>query len=181
MNLAKPNPSPVGLSRRLWAQACAVWMCTGARSGSAQTAGVTPAQMVWPKQLALLDGPPLSDERLRSMTTVLVFFSIDCPYCRRHNQRLNKLAAQHGDRIRVIGAASDTDLDALRHYRDSQGLKFSITAGSQSLRERVTARRVIPFTAVITQDGLFKERIPGEMTEEDILGLARWAPQGDRL
>lgn len=136
--------------------------------------------MVWPNQLAMLDGPPLSAESLRGMTTVLVFFSIDCPYCRRHNQRLSKLAAQHSERLRVVGAASDTDLDALRRYRDSQGLRFPITAGAQALRERVTPRRVIPFTAVITTDGAFKERIPGEMTEEDILGLARWAPTGDQ-
>ena len=180
MNSPSPIPRPLGLSRRRWAQACAAWVCTGMRAGSAQTPGAAPAQMAWPSQLPLLDAPPLSEEQLRSKPCVLVFFSIDCPYCRRHNQRLNKLAAQYGDRIRVIGAATDTDLNALRHYRDSQGLSFALSAGSQALRARVTPRKVIPFTAVIAADGSFKERIPGEMTEEDIMGLVRWAPKGEQ-
>ena len=177
MNLPSPNPSPLGLKRRLWAQACAVWMCTGASSGSAQSAGAGPAQMVWPLQLPLLDSPPLSAESLSSMTTVLVFFSIDCPYCRRQNQRLSVLALQ-APKLRVLGAALDSDLDALRQYRDIQGLQFAITPDSQALRERVTRRRVIPFTAVVGPNGAFFERIPGEMSDSDILGLARWAAKG---
>ncbi|TDM05481.1 MAG: alkyl hydroperoxide reductase [Ideonella sp. MAG2] len=169
------------LSRRVWAQACAAWACgTASLQPSWAAASAPPSHMVWPQRLELLDMPPMGAQSFQTMPTVLVFFSIACPYCRRHNQRLNKLALQNSGRLRVLGAASDTDTGALRHYRDSQGLAFPIAAGAHALREQVTPRRVIPFTAVIARDGKFNERIPGEMTEEDILGLARWASTGDQ-
>ena len=180
MSKSVQGHAEIALSRRQWAQVCAVWACGAASPDLTLAANSVPSQMVWPKRLEFIDNPPMSPANFQAMTTVLVFFSIDCPYCSRHNQRLNKLALQNGGRMRVFGAASDTDTDALRRYRDSQGLKFPIAAGAQALRELVTPRRVSPFTAVIATDGTFKERIPGEMTEEDILGLARWAATGDQ-
>jgi hypothetical protein len=38
-----------------------------------------------------------------------------------------------------------------------------------------TPRRVIPMTCVLDRSGTLRELIPGEMTESDVLGLARWA------
>jgi hypothetical protein len=162
------------LDRRAWIRACAGLMGSlcGLRAVGAEP-GVVPEQMPWPTQLELLDAPALSAAQL----TVLVFFSLSCPYCRRHNQRLSALALQ-APGLRVLGAALDSDLDALRQYRNTQGLKFAITPDAQALRERVTRRRVIPFTAVAGSDGAFLERIPGEMSDSDILGLARWATKG---
>lgn len=162
------------ISRRQWGLACSAWLGAAAAPSSASAASSGATQMHWPDQVEVLDGPPLPAERFKTLTTVLVFFSIDCPYCRRHNQRLSALALQT-PKLRVLGGALDTDLGALRQYRSTQGLKFDITPGAQALRERVTSRRVIPFTAVITPSGQFLELIPGEMSESDILGLARWA------
>lgn len=166
------------LHRRALAQACAGLMggLCGLQAAQAEPSP-PPEHMQWPAQLELLDAPTLSAAQLSMRPTVLVFFSIACPYCRRHNQRLSALAAQ-APGLRVLGAALDSDAGALRQYRDSQGLKFAITPDAQMLRERVTRRRVIPLTAVIAPSGAFLERIPGEMSEADILGLARWAAKG---
>ncbi len=170
--------SPKPLHRRAWALSCAALLGGLSRLGETQaTPSATSEMMTWPASLALLDAPSLNAEQLGASPTVLVFFSIDCPYCRRHNQRLSALALQTSS-LRVLGAALDSDGDALRRYRDTQRLRFAITPGAQALREKVTARRVIPFTAVIAPSGRFLERIPGEMSESDILGLARWVTTG---
>lgn len=167
------------LHRRQWAHACAglLGAIVGAAPGLAAPSPTTET-LQWPARLELLDAPALSADSLNASPTVLVFFSMDCAYCRRHNQRLSRLAQQQPKGLRVLGAALDTDAEALRRYRDAQGLRFAITPGAEALRERVTPRRVIPFTAVVAQGGTFLERIPGEMSEADILGLARWATTG---
>ncbi|MDZ7813856.1 MAG: hypothetical protein U5L74_12445 [Ideonella sp.] len=168
------------INRRFWAKACAAWIGGSVTLEQVMASPATPAHMQWPDRLDLLDEASLRGESFRTMTTVLVFFSIDCPYCRRHNRRLSTLSLQHSGKLRVIGAALDSDRDSLRRYRETQGLRFSIAPDARSLRERVTPRSVIPFTTVIAPDGTFKERIPGEMSEEDILGLARWASKGEK-
>ncbi len=166
------------LARRAWARACAGLMGSlcGLHASGAEPSTL-PEPMQWPPLLELLDAPALSATQLSARPTVLVFFSLSCPYCRRHNQRLSAWSLQASG-LRVLGAALDSDLGALRQYRDTQGLTFEITPNAQALRERVTRRKVIPFTAVIASNGAFLERIPGEMSDSDMLGLARWAAKG---
>lgn len=39
----------------------------------------------------------------------------------------------------------------------------------------MTLRKVIPLTCVVDRAGRLREVIPGEMFEEDVLDLAKWA------
>ena len=128
-----------------------------------------------PPPLPLLDGRLLRPEDWAGRAWVLGFFSLDCPYCQRHNARLDALArrmAGHG--LQVLGVTQD-DPAAVRGHLRRHGLGFDTTAQGAALRALVTARRIVPFTAVVDGAGTVRELIPGEMSDEDVQGLARWA------
>lgn len=128
-----------------------------------------------PPPLPLLDGRWLRPEDWAGQAWVLSFFTLDCPYCQRHNARLDALARRMGGHgLQVLGVTQD-DADAVRSHLRRHGLGFDTTAQGAALRSLVTARRVVPFTAVVDAAGLVRELIPGEMSDDDVQGLARWA------
>jgi thiol-disulfide isomerase/thioredoxin len=132
------------------------------------------APVDWPA-VRLLDGRRLDAEALRGRAWLVVFFSTDCPYCRRHNQRLDRLARAVGEGpLRVVGVASDRDPDRVQAYLREQGLAFDVTLDVAPLRAALSERRIVPLTAVIDRQGRLRELIPGEMADDDLLGLVRW-------
>jgi len=130
----------------------------------------------WPASLRLLDGGTLEAAQLRQSATLVVFFSTTCPFCARHNQHVQKLAqATRGQPLRVLGVAHDRDPEAVRRYLAAKGLGFAVTLDQQPLHEALSMRRVIPLSCVIDAQGRLREVIPGEMFEEDVMDLERWA------
>lgn len=177
---ARPGPAPVDGARRRWARAAlalaggaAAWQVL-AQAGS----GAAPAKgelVRWP-EVHLLDGRLLAAPAQRAQAAVLVFFSTTCPFCMRHNQHVQKLvAASAGLPLQVLGVALDRSADDVRHYLARRGLAFDVTLDERALRSVLSPRRVIPLTCVLDREGRLREVIPGEMFEDDVLGLTRWA------
>jgi peroxiredoxin len=130
----------------------------------------------WPETITLLDGSTLATERLRHQAVLVVFFSTTCPFCTRHNPHVQKLlAASAGLPLRVIGAAQDKSADAVRAYVQRHGYSFDVTLDARALHEALSPRKVIPLTCVVDRSGRLREVIPGEMFEDDVLELAKWA------
>jgi thiol-disulfide isomerase/thioredoxin len=155
------------------------WLLAGAAAPFAQGAGAqaAPAQPVidWPA-VQLIDGRTFSPASWQGQAAVVVFWATYCPYCKRHNAHVDALyrAAQgEGQALRVLGVALDSDADAVRRYMAGNGYQFPVTLDDGSLRQRFTARRVIPMTCVLDRQGRLLQAIPGEMAEDDVLGLAR--------
>lgn len=129
----------------------------------------------WPAQLPLLDGRVLTPADLRDQVTLVVFFATDCGYCQRHNGRIEKLVqATRGEPLRVIAVAHDRQAEPVRNYLQQHRYSFAATLAQQPLHAALAERRVIPLTCVVDRSGLLREVIPGEMSEDDVLGLARW-------
>ena len=129
-----------------------------------------------PAAFRLVEGPPLSAAELRGQALVLVYFATDCGFCRRHNRHVQQLAeATRGQPLRVLGVATDRDADVVRRYLAEQGHRFPVTLDDGGLRAGLTSRRVIPYTVVLDRQGRLREQIPGEMSEGDVMDLARWA------
>jgi peroxiredoxin len=144
--------------------------------GRVRAAPTAPGQPVpWPT-VRLLDGRSVAAGDLRGRAAVVVLFSTDCAYCRRHNRHVDRLMRSSGDLpLTVIGAALDRDRAAVDAYLAREAYAFPVTMDSAPLREVLTARRVMPLTCVIDRQGVLREVIPGEMAEDDVLGLAKWA------
>ena len=122
----------------------------------------------------MLDGSTLSPASWQGQAAVVVLWATYCAYCRRHNAHVDKLhRATRGQALRVLGVALDTDADAVQRYMASNRYAFPVALDSGGLRQRLTARRVIPMTCVLDRQSRLLQAIPGEMSEDEVLGLAR--------
>jgi thiol-disulfide isomerase/thioredoxin len=139
--------------------------------------------VAWPA-VTLLDGRTLAPAHWQDRLAVVVFWSTTCPFCRRHNQHIEKLqqaARAAGAPLRVLGVARDRDATTVRRYAQAQGYSFDITQDVAPLAAALAPRNLIPQTAVVGRDGRLVQLLPGEMFEEDVmelLDLARSAPKG---
>ena len=137
-------------------------------------AGSPEAQPVieWPP-IQLFDGGLFSPASWHGLAAVVVFWSTDCAFCTRHNARIDKLdRATHGQALRVLGVALDTDANAVRQDQARNQCAFPVTLDGDSLRPRMTTRRVNPMTCVLDRKGRLLQAMPGEMAGDEVLGLA---------
>lgn len=138
---------------------------TGARAAPA-----APGEAVrWP-EVALLDGSrwtPASDRG-----QVVVFWSVSCPFCQRHNAHVDKLHRASASRgPQVLTVSRDRDAAAVQRYLAAHGYTFPVTLASEALSAALAARRIIPLTVLVDRQGRMKQAIPGEMFEDDVLEL----------
>lgn len=152
----------------------------------ARAVHAAPAQsgqvVAWPA-VTLLDGTRLSAAQLRAQPAVVVFWTTTCPFCRRHNQHVEKLhrAAQAaGLPLRVLGAARERDAAVVQRYAQQQGYTFPITLDHAPLAAALSERKGVPLTAVVDHQGGLKQVLLGEMFEEDVLELLQLAQGGGR-
>lgn len=138
----------------------------------------TPAQpgerFTWPA-VRLLDGRSLGPAEVAGRALVVVFFTTTCPFCRRHNQHLQRLFAEAPPGLLVLGAARETDAARVRRHAAAEGYRFPITLDTEPLAAALSRRRLVPLTVTVRRDGTLRQVIPGEMSEEDVLSLARLA------
>ncbi len=126
--------------------------------------------------VTMLDGSPYQPDIGRGSGLIVIFWSIDCPFCRNDNPHVEKLhRAAAGRRLKVLTASIDTDPAAVARYLREKAFTFPVTLDSAALRRALTARNVIPLTCCIDRDGVLREAIAGEMFEEDVLGLLKYA------
>lgn len=129
--------------------------------------------VAWPS-VTLLDGRTLAPGHWQGRLGVVVFWSTTCPFCRRHNQHVEKLqraARAAGAPLSVLGVARDRDADTVRRYARAQGYSFDITQDVAPMAAAMAPRSLIPQTAVVGRDGRLLQLLPGEMFEEDVLEL----------
>lgn len=150
---------------------------------AAQAAPALPGQVVqWPA-VTLLDGRALTAAELHSKPAVVVFWTTTCPFCRRHNQHVEKLhraALAAASPLRVLGVARERDAALVRRYAQAQGYSFDITLDHAPLAAALTERKMIPLTASVDRQGRLQQVLPGEMFEEDVMELLALAQKGVR-
>ena len=181
-------PAP---TRRHWLKAggravlqlSALWAGLPAPASAAATGeqGATPPAPVigdlvrWPS-LHLLDGRPYDPPTAGRLASVVVFFSTTCPFCARHNEHVQKLmVAARGLPLRVLGVAHDTKVEHVRTYLGRRGLGFAVSMDQLALHAALSPMKGIPLTCVVDRQQHLREVIRGEMFEDDVLGLVKWA------
>lgn len=149
-------------SRRDWLAATLTVGCATAAQAGALDADPG-------KLLADLPGAP-------GVPAVLVFWATYCGFCRRHNAHVDKLFRSVDPlRLRIVGIAVDGSADSVARYMSSQGFTFPVVLDRSGLRQRFTQRRVVPMTCLVDRDDRPGLCIPGEMSEDDVMQLARLA------
>jgi len=127
-------------------------------------------------EVVLLDGRVLPAGHYAGKPVVVEYWASWCPYCARQNPHLQKLTeAVRGKGLEILTVSIDRQPDDAREYLAKHGYTFDAAMETDALREIFGKRRVIPEIFVIEADGRVAEVIPGEMFEEDVLDLARYA------
>lgn len=152
-----------------------------AATAAAGLAHALPAQkgqpVAWP-DVQLLGGGELKAASWQGRAGVVVFWSLTCPFCRRHNAHLEKLhrAAQAaGLPLTVLGVVRERDAAAVARHVQQHGYSFAQTLDLAPMAAALSERRVTPNTAVVDRQGRLKLVLPGEMFEEDVMELLQLA------
>lgn len=168
-------PKPCERARRdalMAALGAAAGLLLPAQSAVAAEIGATPQ---WPR-LRLLDGSVLEPDSWVGQPAVVVFWATWCPFCKRHNAHIDKLARSTANqRLRILGVALDKDEQAVRRYLTVNDYRFPVTLDGATLRTQLGLRSVIPMTCVFDRRGTLVQALPGEMLEEDVLDFAKLA------
>ncbi|KQV59551.1 hypothetical protein ASC95_27920 [Pelomonas sp. Root1217] len=131
------------------------------------------------------DGPPTSDVLNRTIDAgfwrtgpvLAVFWSVDCAFCRRHNERLGRLLREPAlAATRVLGVSTDGRLDTVRNAVQKWGYSFPVIvdgSGACGLQAQLTPRKLVPMTCWLGAAPAQPRCIPGEMSDDDLRGLLR--------
>ncbi len=156
------------------AAACAAWPAWSVPAQNGQP-------VAWP-DVQLLGGGTLKAVDWQARAGVVVFWSLTCPFCRRHNEHVEKLhrAAKAADLpLTVLGVVRERDAAAVARHIQQQGYSFANTLDLAPMAAALSERRMTPITALVDRQGRLKMVLPGEMFEEDVMDLLQlaWAPR----
>jgi thiol-disulfide isomerase/thioredoxin len=146
---------------------------------AAQAAPARPGERVrWPT-VTLLDGSRFGPEEARDHAVIVVFWSLTCPFCLRHNRHVTRLHQAIGSRpLRIVTAVREPDERGVREHLARQGHHFPVTLQAAALAEVLATRRISPLTVTVGRDGRLRQVIPGEMAEDDVMELLQLANPG---
>jgi thiol-disulfide isomerase/thioredoxin len=144
-------------------------------------AWAAPAQqgeaVAWPA-VQLLGGGTRTPADWQGQAAVVVFWSLTCPFCVRHNAHIEKLhraAKAAGLPLAVLGVVRERDAAAVARHVRQQGYTFAQTLDQAPMAAALSERRMTPVTAVVDRQGRLKQVLPGEMFEEDVMELLQLA------
>ncbi len=124
----------------------------------------------------LLGGSVIDSESLKNKPVLLAFWASWCPYCARQNPYIQKLHEQVKDsEMQVITVSIDKDLKAASDYMAKHNYTFTAAKLTPELKAVFGEIKIIPLVYVIDKNSIIQEVIPGEMFEEDVLDMRKYA------
>lgn len=124
-----------------------------------------------------LQGREMAPAWWRKESVLVVFWSVDCPFCRRHNERLDAAyQALSAEGVRVVAVSTDDEVESVRAAVRRRGYTFPVLMDGQGdcqLRAQLTARKVVPMTCWLGKPLSQPRCIPGEMAEGDLRDMLR--------
>src|SRR5690606_20288734 len=104
------------------------------------------------------------------------FWASWCPYCARQNPYIQKLHEQVKDSdMQAVTVSIDKDLKAASDYMAKHNYTFTAAKFTPALKAVFGEIKVIPSVYVIDKNSMIQESIPGEMGEEDVLDMRKYA------
>lgn len=132
-------------------------------------------RIVW-SDVTLIDGRVLPASELAGKTVVVEFWATWCPFCAAQNPHIQKLhARQRGLGLVVLALSIDKAVEPVRKYMAERNYTFNAAMAGPQSTAWFGRRRALPEVFVVDGSGriVFKEL--GEMFEEDVAALARFA------
>ncbi|WP_460873587.1 TlpA family protein disulfide reductase [Paralcaligenes ginsengisoli] len=128
--------------------------------------------------VTLLDGRHLAEGYFRGKPVIVEYWASWCPFCGRQNPYLQKLTLEAQKKgLEILTVSIDRKESAAKDYLQKHRYTFATAMETPELLKVFGKRKVIPQIFVIKADGKLAEIIPGEMFEEDVLDLIKYAPK----
>jgi thiol-disulfide isomerase/thioredoxin len=124
----------------------------------------------------LHDGRTLRAAELNGRAVVVEFWATWCPFCKKQNPHLQRLHEKHGGRdLVVLSFSIDKEPEVVAAYMKQHGYTFAAAMAGPQSAQWFPKRRGLPVVYVVDPSGRIVFHQAGEMFEEDILELARFA------
>ncbi|MCE2971744.1 MAG: TlpA family protein disulfide reductase [Burkholderiales bacterium] len=124
----------------------------------------------------LYDGRSLPASALTGKTVVVEYWATWCPFCKKQNPYVQKLHERHGGKDLVVLTFSiDKGPADVADYMKKGGYTFPVAMAGEEAKRFFPKRKGLPVVYVVDPQGKVVFHEAGEMFEEDILGLARFA------
>ena len=132
-------------------------------------------RVVW-TDARLHDGRTMKAEDLKGRTVVVEYWATWCPFCMKQNPYVQRLHEQHGGKELVVLTISlDKTIEAVSEYKKKRGYSFPTVMENEQTKAWFPKRKGLPVVYVVDPAGRIVFHEAGEMFEEDILGLVRYA------
>lgn len=153
------------------------WAPAGvAQTEPAQTEPVA-GDMITLPAVTLIDGRKIPEGYYQGKPVVIEYWASWCPFCARQNPYVQKLVALAGQKgLEILTISIDRHESDVHDYIEKHHYTFPVAMETPELIKVFGRRKVIPQIFVVTADGTLAESIPGEMFEEDVLELIKYAP-----
>lgn len=150
----------------------AVGLMAGAGSAGALEVGDT----VRLPDMQTLDGRTVSAASLSGKPLIVEVWASWCPFCAMQNPRLQKLYERtRGTPLQVLTISIDKDPREAAEYLRKRGYTFPVTMDSPALRSAISPRKGLPELYVIDARGRVVQKEVGEMLEDEVAALDRYA------
>lgn len=124
----------------------------------------------------LYDGRTLPAAALTGKTVVVEYWATWCPFCKKQNPYLQTLHERHGGKDLVVLTFSiDKGPAEVADYMKKGGYTFPVAMAGEESKRFFPKRKGLPVVYVVDPQGKIVFHASGEMFEEDILGLVRFA------
>lgn len=124
----------------------------------------------------LQDGRTMKAEDLKGRAVVVEYWATWCPFCMKQNPYVQRLHEQHGGKELVVLTISlDKTIEAVSEYKKKKGYSFPTVMENDQTKAWFPKRKGLPVVYVVDPAGRIVFHEAGEMFEEDILGLVRYA------
>ncbi|MGB3289695.1 MAG: TlpA disulfide reductase family protein [Burkholderiaceae bacterium] len=164
-------------SSRFAALLASVGLAASVAVAAPAQADVAVGDVVTLPEVRLMDGRVLPEGYFKGKPVIVEYWASWCPYCGRQNPYLQKLWEKaQGQGLEVLTVSIDKKEADASDYLRKHAYTFPVAMETPALREALGKAKVIPYILVIKPDGKVAEKIPGEMFEEDVLDLIKYAP-----
>lgn len=140
-------------------------------------AGAAPTHIQW-SNVTLLDGRTLPGVALKGKVVVVQFWASWCPFCAKQNPHTQRLHERHGRDLQVLTFSIDARSEDAAAYLKSHGYTFAAAMAGPQSAAWFPRRKGLPVVYVVDRAGRIVFQQSGEMFEEDIAALARYATAG---
>ena len=142
--------------------------------GTAQ--GVEVGDVVTMPDVQLLDGTRVPGSAWRGHPVIIETWASWCPFCALQNPRLQKLAdATRGTDLRILTISIDANPQLAKDYVAKRNFTFPVAMETDALCAATGPRKGLPELLVIDANGRVVRKEVGEMLEDDVADLAKYA------